>query len=1025
MKKFLKTIAVFIIFLSYIIMLTNISEGASTYYQTVKSGISSFPESYRTRLQELSQKYPNWRFQAYYTGISWDELIKKERDESVYRNRVTVNAPDSWKHCGFVDDGWACASDDIVKYYLDPRNFLNETQIFQFVETSYNPDVQTLSAIEKSVKGTFLDATITCKDFNNQMITRTYSQIIIEAAKKTNISAFYIKSKIIQEVGTQGSGSVSGRYPGYEGYYNFFNYGAYDEGDDIANGLQYAKDKGWDSQYKAIVGGAELIGKYYINAGQNTAYFNKWDVVGTKILKVGESQTVAEKDLFWHQYMTNIQDPTSQSYNTKKLYENSINDNITFIIPVYDNMPASNPMPSDVKVTGLSFDKDIYIVNIDEKGKIIKNVTPSNATNKDVVWSVADPEIVRVYNGEFRGLKEGTTTVTGKTIDGGYTATCTIYVRNPNKNYIKDIDLGQELYVVNENEAVDINFSYSPADSANAEFIWESSNPEILSVWIARFRGLKEGSADMICRTKDGTVEKRVRVVVRNPNKKYVENIKIEKEKYDIAVNEAVDINFSYLPEDSANAEFVWEYSNPEILRVWGPRFRGLKEGTAEVICRTLDGTVEARATVTIKYAYLQKIESAEESYIVNINEKGKVGVKFTPQNASNTILYWESSDPETVRVYNGEFRGLKEGKATITATSEEGGYKTSWDVYVRDPNKTYLESISPKQESYTVVVNEKSKIEMNFNPIDAPNKILYWESSDPETVRVYNGEFRGLKEGKATITVTSDDGGLKTTCDIYVKKPIKLESISPKQESYTVDINEKSKIEMNFNPTDATNKILYWESSDPETVRVYNGEFRGLKEGKATITITSDDGGLKTTCDIYVNDPNKTYVENINLPFTEYEAGIDEALDIDFSYDPINSSNAEFVWESSNPEILRVWGPRFRALKEGTAYVIVRTKDRMAEARIKVTIKNYKLQSISPKQESYTVGINEKSKIEMNFNPTNATNKILYWESSDPETVRVYNGEFRGLKEGKATITITSDDGGLVTKCTIYVTDK
>ena len=152
-----------------------------------------------------------------------------------------------------------------------------------------------------------------------------------------------------------------------------------------------------------------MIGKYYINAGQNTAYFNKWDVVGTKILKVGESQTVAEKDLFWHQYMTNIQDPTSQSYNTKKLYENSINDNITFIIPVYDNMPASNPMPSDVKVTGLSFDKYIYIVNIDEKGKIIKNVTPSNATNKDVVWSVADPEIVRVYNGEFRGLKEGTT----------------------------------------------------------------------------------------------------------------------------------------------------------------------------------------------------------------------------------------------------------------------------------------------------------------------------------------------------------------------------------------------------------------------------------------------------------------------------------------------------------------------------------------------------------------------------------------------------------------------------------------
>ena len=129
-------------------------------------------------------------------------------------------------------------------------------------------------------------------------------------------------------------------------------------------------------------------------------------------------------------------------------------------------------------------------------------------------------------------------------------------------------------------------------------------------------------------------------------------------------------------------------------------------------------------------------------------------------------------------------------------------------------------------------------------------------------------------------------------------------------------------------------------------------------------------------------------------------------------------------MWESSNPEILRVWGPRFRALKEGTAYVIARTKDGMAEAKIKVNIKRYKLDGISPKQESYTVVVNEKGKIEMNFNPIKATNKILYWESSDPETVRVYNGEFRGLKEGKATITITSDDGGLKTTCDIYVKD-
>ena len=219
-------------------------EAASTYSQSLKKGINQFPDSYQSKLKKLAEKYPNWIFQAYNTGISWNDLITQEQSGNIHKNRVPVSSPSTWKNsCGFSENGWACASDEIVKYYIDPRNFLNETQIFQFVETSYNSEVQTLSAIQNSVKGTFLDNTITCKDFNGNTITMSYSQIIIKAAQESNISAFYIKSKIIQEVGSKGSNSVYGIYPGYEGYYNFFNFGADDTGDPIANGLSYAKSK--------------------------------------------------------------------------------------------------------------------------------------------------------------------------------------------------------------------------------------------------------------------------------------------------------------------------------------------------------------------------------------------------------------------------------------------------------------------------------------------------------------------------------------------------------------------------------------------------------------------------------------------------------------------------------------------------------------------------------------------------------------------------------------------------------------
>ena len=88
---------------------------------------------------------------------------------------------------------------------------------------------------------------------------------------------------------------------------------------------------------------------------------------------------------------------------------------------------------------------------------------------------------------------------------------------------------------------------------------------------------------------------------MRDPNKNYVNDILIDQTKYEVEVDEAVDIPFTFTPADAANAEFEWTTENPEIIRVWGNRFRALQKGTAEVIVRTLDGTVEKRLQVTVK----------------------------------------------------------------------------------------------------------------------------------------------------------------------------------------------------------------------------------------------------------------------------------------------------------------------------------------------------------------------------------------------------------------------------------------
>ena len=329
------------------LILPNLSNATKTYKQTIRSGIEAFPESYQQYLRKIHDLHPNWTFDAYYTGISWDTLVEKETD--CKHNRVIKTANSLWRHsCGNVESGYACASADITKYYMDPRNFINDdVKIFQFLEISFNANIHTVSGIQTTIASTFMNSDYR---YVKDGVSMSYADIILDAARQSNMSPYSIATKIIQEVGSKGSESVSGNYPGYEGYYNFYNYGANDEGNAIANGLRYAKDKGWNNPYVAIVEGAKLLAHSYTNAGQNTAYFYKWDVVGTRILKAGEAQDVAENQLFRHQYMTNVQDPTSQAKSTYSTYvkNNILDERLNFIIPVYDNMNTYSKLPTNL-----------------------------------------------------------------------------------------------------------------------------------------------------------------------------------------------------------------------------------------------------------------------------------------------------------------------------------------------------------------------------------------------------------------------------------------------------------------------------------------------------------------------------------------------------------------------------------------------------------------------------------------------------------------------------------------------------
>lgn len=349
-KKWSKKLLIYIIIAIFIctnlIILFQNSSFAAYNQVTINAnsnnnnGIDAFPESYRILLNKLVDKtgHTNWRFKPFYTNVEWSELIEKEGAHG--KNAIHKSNPSQW-FCScmqVVDTGYYCPSKEILSYYLDPRNFLTETSIFQFLELSCDESTNTIENIDIMVKGGFLEG--------YAQNGEKYSAIIKDAATDSKESPFSIVSRIYQEVGrgtknTDGTytlpRAVSGTDATYPNTYNFFNYGASDGEGAVDRGLAKANELGWHDPRTALVDGAKKIAGNYIQRGQNTKYLFKFNVVDNG-------------SIFSHQYMTNIQDPNSQASTLFSKYNNyGWKDNeLTFVIPVYKNMPQYIKLPSNL-----------------------------------------------------------------------------------------------------------------------------------------------------------------------------------------------------------------------------------------------------------------------------------------------------------------------------------------------------------------------------------------------------------------------------------------------------------------------------------------------------------------------------------------------------------------------------------------------------------------------------------------------------------------------------------------------------
>lgn len=337
-----------------------------------------FPHDYAVELTKLSLLHPTWKFLPLNVTqtneeYTWDYVIARET-ENAETNLVLASESysDYWHPLNreLYDAGFYQASALTVQYFMDPRGFLNEADIFQFYDLASSENASA-DAVKAVLAGTFMEN-------KNLMNGKTYADYLVEIGAEIGIDPVYLAVKLRQEQGVDGtspiisgtcgdlllryytekpektesgkpvnapeSGLTEQELLDLNGLYNPFNVSA--SGSGLFNIYKNAMDRAklgtasmrnewgspsWDADWKGLYGGALFIKSKYIDQYQSTVYLQKFNVDGR----------IAEKN-FWSQYMQNVGGALTEgrSFYQSFATNNALDAGCRFLIPIYEGMPS-------------------------------------------------------------------------------------------------------------------------------------------------------------------------------------------------------------------------------------------------------------------------------------------------------------------------------------------------------------------------------------------------------------------------------------------------------------------------------------------------------------------------------------------------------------------------------------------------------------------------------------------------------------------------------------------------------------
>lgn len=572
-----------------------------------------------------------------------------------------------------------------------------------------------------------------------------------------------------------------------------------------------------------------------------------------------------------------------------------------------------------IPVTEIKLDYTDEIMSIGGTLRITAEVLPVEASNKNLYWESSNTNVCIVdSNGLVQAVGTGSCTILCKSADGGYTAMCNIYVKQP----VTSIILNTTDITVRKGQVFWLNATCLPENADNKIVAWESRDEEVCVVdETGKVTATGAGTTSIIATNVDTGLTAYCVVTVTQP----VTGITLNSTYQLLWVGAKYAIIPSIEPPDAENKKVTYFSSDPTVATVdENGVVTALKGGNCIIEVITDECKLIAACTIEVK-EYVTSIKLSEEFKFLNIGASGTLKAEVGSETATNKQLVWSSSNNEICTVdQEGNLIAGIPGTAVITATAADGsGVSASCIVRVVNP----VTSITVEPSTLRLLVGESKILQVTVLPEDASVKDVTWTSANEEIAIVDEaGEVFALSPGKVKITATSKDGNeIKGICWVYVTPVVEITSLNINSSEIYMLTGKSRQLNVRVRPAVNTDSYT-WYSSDTGIVVVDDkGVITTVGPGTAEVYVESTAKGVLSKCIVHSLGISRT-----SITLEQYDS---------YWLDVIGSGDSKITWRSSNPRVCTVSASgQVIARKAGTTTVTAVVNNKTLTCVVKVT---------------------------------------------------------------------------------------